>query len=488
MGGLTLESAVNQVLAINKKKVTALELLEMHVKRIEEQNPGLNAIVHMDLDTARKKAKEADQALAEKKSLGPLHGLPMTVKDTLEVAGMPCTSGSPRLKTHVPAKHADVVQSLVDAGAVIFGKTNVPLFGGDFQSFNDVYGISSNPWNLKTTPGGSSGGAAAAVAAGLSALELGSDIAGSIRVPAHFCGIYGHKPSYGIVSQRGHVPPMPGIFTGEYSLDIDILVIGPLARNIDDISLVMDLITAPSQPENRAWQINLPHPRGELLSDLKIAVWPDDPVCPIDSSVGDLFSRTIDRLAAKGANLREAKPDFRMADSHALFLSSLAAVIGAGTPDKYFGEWKKEAAGLSPDDRSYKAAHLRGATLLHKHWIEIYGLRQILRQKWAEFFRIYDVLLCPTAPVTAIEHDHAYLYDRLLTVNGRPRPYMDLSAWAGLAGVAYLPATTAPMGLSSAGMPAGIQIVGPYLEDKTTIATAKLMEAVTGGFTQPPAP
>ncbi len=485
MKDLILDSALKQVAAIRSGTISAAELLEMYLERVRRLNPKLNAVVHIDAQSARTRAAQADEALANNRSWGPLHGLPITVKDTFEVAGMPCTSGSPRLKAHVPSRNADVVQSLVDAGAVIFGKTNVPLFGGDFQSYNDVYGQSNNPWDTGKTPGGSSGGAAAAVAAGLSGIEIGSDIAGSIRIPAHFCGIYGHKPSYGIVPLRGHIPPMPGIFTGEYVLGIDLLVAGPMARSIDDISLAMDLLVAPELPEKRAWQITLPPPRQTPLADLRIAVWLDDRACPVDAGIGDLLSQTIDRLAAAGANIADAHPEIDLAANQELFLGFLAAVIGAGSPDKYFNKWMEEAAGLAPDDRSYKACHLRGATQLHKRWVENNALRQIFRQQWADFFTRYDVLVCPAAPVTALHHDHGYMYDRHFPVNGIPRPYMDLSAWAGLAGMAYLPATVAPMGLCPGGMPAGIQIIGPYLEDRTTIFMAKHLEKITGGFTPP---
>ncbi len=481
-----LDSAASQVAAIKDGKISATELLDHYLERIDRLNPKLNAIVHMEKETARERAKQADAALADNRPWGPLHGLPITIKDTFEVAGMPCTSGSPRLKNHVPQKNADAVQSLVDAGAIVFGKTNVPLFGGDFQSFNDVYGQSCNPWDTDTTPGGSSGGAAAAVAAGLSGLEIGSDIAGSIRIPAHFCGIYGHKPSYGIIPLKGHIPLMPGIFSGEYSLDIDILVAGPLARSAEDLFLAMELLVRPEQPERRAWQIALPPPRRESITNLKIAVWPDDKACPIDANVGNLFQQGVDRLAAAGAHITEAHPDIDLAVNQGLFLGFLAAVIGAGTPDKYFNKWRDEAAGLAVEDLSYKACHLRGATQLHKRWVENNALRQIFRQQWADFFRHYDILLCPAAPVTAVHHDHSYLYDRRFPVNGMQRPYMDLSAWSGLAGMAYLPATVAPIGICPGGMPAGIQIIGPYLEDRTTMTVARQLEDITGGFIPPP--
>lgn len=485
MKELTFQSAVKLAEAIQTGQVSSLELLEHYLERVQRLNPKLNAIVQTCPDAARKKAQQADEALSRGESWGPLHGVPITIKDTLEVAGMPCTSGAPALKDHMPQNNAETVKAYLNAGAVIFGKTNVPLYGGDIQSFNRVYGQTNNPWNLKHTPGGSSGGAAAALSAGLASLEIGSDIGGSIRTPAHFCGIYGHKPSYGIVAQKGHIPPPPGVFKGEHGTSIDIMVVGPLARHIDDIALAMDLLIGPEPAESRAWQIHLPKPRKNKLKDLKIGLWLDDPVCPVDSSVGDVLQGAVDRLSSNGAQILEKRPDVDFAQSHDCFLGLLAAVMGAGTPDKYFDKWHEEIKELSPDDHSYLARHLRGAIQLHRDWAFKDSLRQVIRQKWADFFREFDVLICPPAPLPAIAHDQRYLYDRTITVNGRQREYMDLIGWAGLIGVSHLPSTVVPAGFAKSGLPVGMQIVGPYLEDRTPIYSAKLISDVIGGFIPP---
>ncbi|MBS0012957.1 MAG: amidase [Desulfobacterales bacterium] len=479
------QSALEQAEAIRTGQISAVELLEYYLERVQRFNPKLNAIVQTCSESARKRAEKADQAIARGELWGPLHGVPITIKDTLEVVGMPCTSGSPALKNHMPEKNAETVQSYIDAGAVVFGKTNVPLYGGDLQSFNKVYGQTNNPWNPECTPGGSSGGAAAALSAGLCCLEIGSDIGGSIRTPAHFCGLYGHKPSYGIVPQKGHIPPHPGIFTGEHGVCLDIMVVGPLARSIDDISLAMDLLIAPEPADRRGRQIRLPEPRRHSLKDLKIGLWMDDPVCPVDNSVGEVLQNAVDRLSAKKARIADKRPNVDFAGSHDCFLSLLAAVMGAGTPEKYFNKWLEDVKALSPDDSSYLARHLRGATQLHRDWVFRDGLRQLLRQSWADFFREFDVLLCPVAPLPAIAHDKQYLYDRRITVNGNQREYMDLMGWAGLAGVVYLPATVIPADRTRQGLPVGMQIVGPYLEDSTPIRAAKLISEVLGGFVPP---
>ncbi|MFO7929990.1 MAG: amidase [Thermodesulfobacteriota bacterium] len=479
------ESAVDLAAAIKARRISSAELLEHFLERVKRINPDLNAVVYTCEDEAKKRADMADRELASGIIRGPLHGVPVTIKDTFEVEGMPCTSGAPGLKDHVPEKNAEVVESYLNAGAVVFGKTNVPLYAGDLQTFNKVYGQTNNPYNPDRTPGGSSGGAAAALSAGLCALEIGSDLGGSIRTPAHFCGIYGHKPSFGIVPQKGHIPPPPGILTGEHTISTDIMVVGPLARSIDDILLAMDLLVSPEPAERRAWRIQLPEPRGNTLKDLKIGLWTDDPVCPVDSSVGDIIQAAVDRLSAKGANIEDKKPEVDFAESHDCFLSLLAAVMGSGTPDKYFNKWIEDVKTLSANDQSYLARHLRGATQLHRDWAFRNAKRQLIRQKWADFFREFDLLICPVACLPAVEHDHQYLYDRMINVNGSQREYMDLMGWAGLTGVACLPSTAVPTGFTKDGLPVGMQIVGPYLEDRTTIQAAKLFSEILGGFTPP---
>ena len=235
-----LLSATELVALIRDRKLGSLELLDAQLARIDEHNGGINAVVAMDVEGAREAARAADDAPPDRR--GPLHGLPITIKDSWEVAGMPATCGFPELADHVPTRDAEPVALLRAAGAIPFGKTNVPFAAADHQSYNPVYGTTSNPWDLSRTPGGSSGGPAAAVAAGFTSLELGSDIAGSIRIPSHFCGIFGHKPSFGLVPRGGHVPPAPSRLTqGPLSVG------GPMARSASDLELALDVLVAPSR-------------------------------------------------------------------------------------------------------------------------------------------------------------------------------------------------------------------------------------------------
>ncbi len=461
----------------------------MNVKkeRYERLNPKINAIVATDLENARARAKAADEALDKGDNWGPLHGLPITIKDSIEVVGMPCTSGAPVLKNHMPARNADVVQILLDAGAIIFGKTNLPLYAQDIQSYNEVYGQTNNPWDVARIPGGSSGGAAAALAAGLTPLEIGSDIGGSIRNPAHFCGVYGHKPTFNIVPMRGHIPPPPGIFPGDYSLDGDIAVVGPLARSVEDIELLMDLIVSPDKPRQRAIRIKLPKPRKKNLKNYRIGLWIDDPAFPVDTNVIDRIQSVADELAKAGARVKDKRPDIDFTRSHEVYSNLLHSVTSGGLPQEIFEQAITESQSLPENDKSPRSMWFRGTTILHRRWIQMDYQRLIMRQKWADFFEDFDVLLCPVVSVTAFPHDHSEMFDRTLKVNNKEQPYLDaLLPWAGLTCVAYLPATVAPAGLASDGLPVGVQIVGPYLEDHTPIHVAKLMEDVIGGFAPPP--
>jgi len=487
MNHVTLKSATELTRAIREKRVGSVELLELYIERYERFNPAINAIIATDLETARKRAREADKANTKGENWGPLHGLPMTIKDTMEVAGMPCTWGTPLLKSFVPRRNAATVQSLIEAGAVVFGKTNVPLFGLDFQSFNEVYGQTNNPWDLNRTPGGSSGGAAAALAVGLTGLEIGSDIGGSIRAPSHYCGVYGHKSTFGIVPSLGQEPSLLFEFTGDYTTETDLVVSGPLARSADDLDMVMKLIVKPPIFQRRAISIRLPPPRKKTLKDYKIGVWLDDTAYPVDAGVGDCLQKALDRLISAGVSATDKHPDINFIDSDRVYQDLLGLATVMAIPPENFERMKENVATLSQDDKSNYAIFARRVTSTHRYWQELNYQRKILRQKWADYFEDVDVLLCPVTRVPAFPHDHTEIGNRVLPINKRNETCLEaLLPWVGLATVAYLPATVAPVGLTKGNLPIGIQIIGPYLEDHTPIHVAKLMESVTGGFTPPP--
>ncbi len=467
---------------IKKKELSSVELLETLLKRVEQVNPDLNAVVTLDADRAMDKAKKADEALSKGEDLGPLHGMPMTIKDAYSVEGVVSTGGNPSWKDYVPEKNAEAVQHLVDAGAIIFGKTNVPLNSADIQSYNEIYGVTNNPWDLERTPGGSSGGSAASLASGMSPLELGSDIGGSIRTPAHFCGLYGHKPSYNIVSEVGHLPPPPG----HISVGNGLSVAGPLARSPEDIEIALDILASPQEQDSIAWSFKLPKARSNKIEDLKIAVWPEEEYAEVDSETSSLISATVEDLKSAGAKIENVTPPFSFRDSDDVYSKLLNPLMIAGAPQKTLNQVDEIAKTIEDDDMSSMAKTARGASLLARDWIVVNAKRQFMRQQWRAFFENYDVILCPVCVLPALKHDHRPFHERSLMINGKEREYWDSTLWAGPAVMANLPSTSTPIGLTESGLPVGVQVTGPFLEDKTCIEVSKMIRDVRGGFKIPP--
>jgi amidase len=483
MDDIAFRSASALASAIRNKELGSRELLEHYLERIGRFNPRINAVVTLDVERARARADQADAAIERGENWGPLHGVPMTVKDLFETEGLRTTAGAPPLSNHVPTANAASVQRLIDAGAVVFGKTNVSMFGADMQAYNPIFGTTNNPWDLTRTPGGSSGGAAAALAAGLTSLEVGSDLAASIRIPAHYCGVYGHKPSHGVVSLRGHIPGPPGSLT-----EADIAVAGPMARSAEDLALALDILVGASADRAVAWQIKLPPPRRAALREYRVAAWFDEADCPIDHDVMARYQLVVETLRRNGVTVDEnARPAFSFAHAHRTFVSLLLSLKSPGMPPEEFRHLALQADRLAEEDDSIGAGFIRGTTLRHRDWVMINEARLRLRAAWSDFFRDHDVLLCPVTPTVAIAHDHSEpLMHRLIQVNGKPQAYLSTIAWGGVVGVAHLPATVAPVGSTPAGLPVGIQIVGPYLEDHTPIAFAGQLAEVLGGFRAPP--
>ena len=476
-------SATRLCAALRAGEVSSRELLELYLSRIEAGDPALNAVVTLDAERARGLAGEADTAWARSEPAGPLAGLPITIKDTIETGGLRTTAGAPWFSRHVPERDAAAVSRLKAAGAIVFGKTNCPLLGGDAQSENVVFGTTGNPWALDRSPGGSSGGSAAALAAGLTTLELGSDIGGSVRNPAHYCGVYGHKPSSGLIPTRGHIPPPPGALS-----PVDLAVVGPLGRAAEDLDLALEVLAGPDESDAAAWRLELPPARGRSLGDYRVAAWLDDPACPIDDAVGDVLSDAVDALARAGATIdRDPRPDFTLAEAHRTYQRLLYGATTAGLANRVYGTLLAKAEELAPEEDGRNARYLRDGTARHRNWLVADEERAGYRERWREFFRDCDILLCPTVPTTAIRHDHSNINRRTITVNGETRDYWDQIVWPGMASMAGLPATVAPVGRASDGLPVGIQIVGPYLHDRSTIDFARRLGEVVGGYEPPPA-
>jgi amidase len=444
---LCFESALQIAARIRRREIGAVECLDAFRARVERFNPALNAIVVLDWERAYERARRADEALARAQPCGPLHGVPMTIKESFDVAGLATTWGDRTLRS-IAERDDRVVERLQAAGAILFGKTNVPFRLLDFQSYNDIYGVTCNPWDRTRSPGGSSGGAAAALAAGLTALEVGSDIGGSIRNPAHYSGVFGHKPTYNLIgSDCLALPPAVA--------PLDLAVAGPLARSAEDLDLSVRLLKGPGRLDH-AVRVELHAPQLKL-QDYRVVVWPSDSQSPVQGQIADRCQSIADRLAALGVQVSDrARPAFEAAHAAAVYRKLLNA---ATVPDN---------------------------TLSHSEWLQLDEQRTRLRLQWREFFRDWDIVLCPIAATTAFEHDHSAYRGRKLRVDGAQLPYFQQLFWAGLAACSYLPATVFPTGPGVDALPIGLQAIGDAYEDLKTIQFARLVASELGGFRPPP--
>src|SRR6516165_9275810 len=476
-------SANDLVAALAKREISARELTDFAIARIEAFDAKLNAVVVRDFDRARAAADAADTALARGERR-PLLGVPMTVKEQFNVAGLPKTWGDPKFKDWRPDADALAVARLKAAGAIIIGKTNVPLRLVDWQSYNEVYGTTNNPWDLARTPGGSSGGAAAALAAGFVPLELGSDIGGSLRAPAHFCGVFAHKPSLDLVPQRGSGPPP----TPAIPVRGDLAVAGPMARSAADLALELEVLAGPDELfDGIGYKLALPPSRHEKLQDFRVLVIDAHPLCPTVSSIAAALNDLTERLAKLGVQVVRESPKLPdLAQTTQIYFELLSAFTGVDLPPALREQGEAAAKSLSPDDQSLFASTLRGLTITHADWVRKSRTRAGLRARWQALFQDVDVVLCPPMPSLAFPHDHGPRLARQLDVDGKNIPYSDQKAWIGVATLIGLPATVAPIGRSDSGLPIGVQIIGGYLEDRTTIAFAGMIEREFGGFVPPP--
>jgi amidase len=469
--------------ALAAGEVSAVELARDAIDRIERYDGTVNAVCVRDFERALADAEAADAARAGGVS-GPLLGVPMTVKESFNVAGLPTTWGFPRFREFVPDEDALAVARVRAAGAVVLGKTNVPLGLGDFQSYNDIYGTTANPWDPGRTPGGSSGGSAAALAAGYGALSLGSDIGGSLRNPAHFCGVYAHKPTYGLVSGRGHtMPTAPALPT-----ETDLSVIGPMARSAADLGPVLELLAEPDELGlGSAYRVALPPARHDQLSDHRVLVLDSHPLVPSSAEVRAAFDAFTEGLAGAGVSVSrhsELLPD--LADGARLFNRMLMAALSATFPPAVYQQIRSAADELTDDDESLDAERTRGAVLSHRDWLLANGRRAALRQRWRALFAQFDIVLCPVTSTPAFRHNHGEMNARTLSIDGIEHPYGIQFVWAGVATLPGLPATALPIGHSPDGLPVGAQAIGPLSGDRTTLRFAELAEREFGGFTPPP--
>jgi len=475
--------ATELVALLASGEVSSVELLDHFLARVDRDGAAINAVVALDAERARARAAHADTARARGESWGPLHGLPMTVKDAFETEGLVTTSGAPELRAHVPGSDADAVARLRAAGAVVFGKTNLPLYAGDVETFNEVYGRTNNPWALDRAVGGSSGGAAAALAAGQTGFELGSDIGGSIRNPAHYCGVFGLKPTWGIVPIRGHIPGPPG------SLAVaDVGVAGPMGRSAADLALGLDVLAGPAGDDAVAWRLELPPPRnGGAVEGLRVATWFDAPAPPLAADVRAALDRAAGALSDAGAAVTAVPAPVPLDELLASWERLVVPIVAAGLPDDVFAGFAEAADAPVADDEPAAMRSARAIALRHRDWLRANERRQHHRRRFAELFESYDVLLAPVMPTAAPLHGDADITARHVDVDGELRPAFEGLDWNGGIGTLLLPVAVPPIGRTPSGLPVGIQVVAPHLHDRTAVAVAAILERLLGGFVPPPA-
>ena len=480
MSEIHYKSATELMALLDAREIGARELLNHFFDRIERHNPAINAIVWQDAERALSEADASDRRRAAGEETGPLDGLPITVKESFDLAGAPTTWGVPEYRGNIADADSAVVEKYRGAGAVVFGKTNVPLMLGDWQSFNAIYGTTNNPWDRTRTPGGSSGGSTAALATGLTGLEAGTDIGASIRNPAHYCGVFGHKPTWDIVPRRGHALPGDRAPT-------DISVAGPLARSAADLKLALGLLAAADGPAARAWRLTLPPPRRQSLQEYRVGVLLSDPQAEVEQSCQDAIAALAQWLEGEGAIVEiGAKPDFPTGEAMEVYTMLLRAATSKRMSDDQIAQAREDLNRLPADATPYRRRMLEAQTMPHRDWLRWNERRHALMVGWEEWFETYDLLLCPAASSPAFPHDQAgERHDRTITVNGKVQPVVDQLFWAGYSCGYYLPSTVAPIGLVN-GLPVGIQIVGSQYDDLTCLHLAALIEEGYYRFVPPP--
>jgi len=477
-------TATTLVATLQSRQISAVEALEAAVARIEARDSEINAVVVRDFELARIAAQAADAALArgERKAL---LGVPMSVKESFNVAGLATTWGIAGTARTPAQSDAVAVERLKRAGAVILGKTNVSTNLGDWQSVNAVYGLTRNPWDLARTPGGSSGGAAAALSAGFVPMELGSDLAGSLRVPAHCCGVFAHKPTHGLIPARGHSPPgTPEISVG---IDMDLVVVGPMACCAADLALGLDVLAGPDQAQALGYTLALPSSRHARLSEFKILVLDEHPMLPLSNEIHSAIDRFAADLQRAGCVVGRKSPLLpNLAVLANTFNELMLPIVGADLPAATYHAIQQQVVQSGKHDSDREAVRLRAMVATHRDWIFAHRRRIVLSHQWREFFRTWDLVLCPILPTVAFAHDQRKMQERHLDVDDQTVPYSALALWTSVATVCGLPATAMPIGLGSSGLPIGIQVIGPYLEDRSTLGFVQLAEREFGGFVAPP--
>ena len=472
----TYATARTMIAELRAKRISARELLDAHVARNDRVAAAINAVVEMDLARAQRDAAAIDEARANGDPLGPLAGIPMTIKDGYDVENMPATAGNPAYKERAKTcADAAVVKQVRNAGAVIWGKTNVPFMLADIQSYNAIYGTTNNPYDATKTPGGSSGGAAAALASGVTPLEIGSDIGGSLRHPAGFCGVTALKPTWGLLSMRGQLPPAPDSF-----VEMDLAVAGPMARNVDDLKLLWSVLRGTAEQPRRD------------VKGARVAVWDDEPSWPLARDARDAVTRAAEALASAGAHVERAKPRIDGAELMDFYDVMLTAILAAGLPERMLAAFEAtrgadaEVAARGGPGAAAARYRLR-ATASFRELARAEVKQQAHKDILTELFARYDAIVMPTSTVTAFPHQHEPGFqDRMLDVDGKQVPYAHILDWISLATALYAPSLAVNAGQTPRGIPVGVQIVGPWHGEDRLFDFAAAIEDTAGGFKPPP--
>jgi len=482
-------TATSAIRAIKTGFISSRELTKHVFARIKKHNEKINAFVTLNEEQALKRARKADVDLAAGKNWGPLHGLPILIKDQFLTAGLRTTCGFPELVDYVPKENAIAVDRLLAAGAIIMGKTNTPIGASDIQTYNKVAGTTNNPWDVTKTSGGSTGGGAAALAAGLGFLELGADLAGSIRTPSNFCGVCGHKSSLNLVSFQGAIPPLPSSIPSSINLAElnDLAAVGPLARSARDLKLELEIIAGPPPDEAKAFRWSLPKPRKAKLKEYKIGYVTDDPFCSVNPEIAAIMSNTVQSLRKEGVKVIEGWPKgIAPAEVFDIYFKLMAAFVSQSPAFTDAVISMLKLLFETPSGNTQRN-FVEGLTISHRDWHKLSVLRLASRLAWQEYFREYDAFLMPANCVPAFAHNHnRNMWGRIIEAGDGPRYYAETFKWISIATLAGCPVTVIPVGQTKANLPVGIQIMGPYMEDGTSLDLAIKMEDALGGFTPPP--
>jgi Asp-tRNA(Asn)/Glu-tRNA(Gln) amidotransferase A subunit family amidase len=469
MNDPTFLSAVEMARQIREKRISPVELAEAHLAKIERLNPKLNAFVYVDPERARREARVAEAAVINGDPVGPLHGVPISIKSSIEVAGMRCESGTRPRAGHVATGDAPLVARLRSAGAIVLGVTNTPEMLMAWETNNLLYGRTNSPWDPERTPGGSSGGEAAAIASGMSAGGVGSDGGGSIRVPAHFSGICGLKPTPGRIPSTGHFPESAGPFAL-------IGVVGPMARTVADLKTLFGVMQGPDDGDTCAAPVPLRWPNESDVRQLRVGYFEDDGRTPVTPEIRRAVSIAAESLARIGFQVEPFRPE-GLEEARVLW-KKFFVKMGGMLIGPMFDRREQDANPILKEYLEWSAAEssLSGPAVMDA-WIR----RDILRAKFLEQMARYPILLCPPASIPAFRHG-----ERNWQVEAKTVHYLDAWSYAEWFNLLGNPAAVVPVSHSEQGLPIGVQIVGRPWEEEQVLSVAAVIERECGAWKMPP--